>query len=1014
MKVRYLHPIAIIVISVLAMACQNHEGGDSDSKKLSASAHKSPVLPVDALSTFELPPGFKIELLAAEPLISDPVDMEIDENGLLYVVEMHGYPLDKSGTGVIRLLSDTSGDGQMDKSVVFADGLTLPTSIMRWKKGLLITDAPNVFYFEDTTGDGKTDIRDTMLTGFALSNPQHNLNSPLYNIDNWIYLAHEGTVSTQTYEKEFGDEGTEIYYPNKPNGPHLAKNASGRSVRFRPDQHLLEETSSKTQFGHAFDSWGRHMLVSNAHHIIHEVIGAKYLKRNKNLLVSNATHLLSDHADAAEVFPITKNPQNQLLTDIGVITSACGITSYQGSAFPPPYDSACFVAEPVSNLVHVDKLKDTGATFVASRILARKEFLASTDSWFRPVNMYVGPDGGIYVVDYYRQIIEHPEWMGEEVVKSGELYNGHDRGRIYRITPTNAKAADWTKGLSLGTATNEQLVEYLSHPNIWWRLNAQRLLIDRNEKSITPAIVKMLQNRGAPFGRLHALWTLEGLQTLTPELIVVALHDPVAGVRENAIRLAELQLHSKIVTDALLALQDDPDAKVRFQLLCTIGSVDDARALAVRNKLLFRDINDPWVQTAALSGSSLQTMSLLNTVLDSFRKEVPAYGSMVRRLAAMLASDTKSPAVRELIQTSIGAQKSEWQAPLLEGLAAGLRNQKGVTASTREQEMLIRMFFEHSSPTVSNASLLLLKAIKLPDKASMKQAIQKAVSIAVDQKQPEQKRVQAIQFITLDDPAHYRDTLQRLIAPHEQASIQVASIRTLSTINDITLSRYLLQHWPELSPGVQDEAMNAFLKDTTRIALLLDAIQNGKVQPGAVGWQRSVRLMDHSNIPLRTKARKLLSQTDEERLAVTKHYQQALTLEGDPAKGKQVYAKNCGICHQVRGKSGNNFGPDLGSVHNWSRDAIMVNILAPNLSISSGYSMWEVQQKNGESFQGIIASETATAITLKNQAMEQKTVNRSDIASLKAINISAMPTGLEKQINQQQMADLLAFLKEVK
>ncbi|HET9279267.1 MAG TPA: PVC-type heme-binding CxxCH protein, partial [Flavitalea sp.] len=933
--------------------------------------------------------------------------------GRLYVVEMHGYPLDKSGTGVIRLLSDTTGDGQMDKSIVFADGLTLPSSIMRWKQGVLITDAPNVLYFADTTGDGRTDIRDTMLTGFALSNPQHNLNSPVYNIDNWIYLAHEGTVGTETYEKEFGDEGTEIYYPGKVNGPRLARNASGRSVRFRPDQYLLEETSSKTQFGHAFDSWGRHFLVSNANHIIQEVVAANYLKRNPNLLVSDATHSLSDHANAAEVFPITRNPQNQLLTDIGVITSACGITSYQGSAFPSPYDSACFVAEPVSNLVHVDKLKDAGATFVANRILPNKEFLASTDAWFRPVNMYTGPDGALYVVDYYRQIIEHPEWMGEEVIKSGALYNGHDKGRIYRITTTNAPPADWTKELSLGKSTNEQLVEYLSHPNIWWRLNAQRLLLDRIDKNIVPSLVKMAQNRGAPFGRLHALWTLEGLQALTPELIVSALKDPVAGVRENAIRLAELHLNSKSVTDTLLELQDDPDAKVRYQLLCAVGSVNNPEALAVRNKLLFRDINDQWIQVAALSGSSLQTMSLLNIVLDSFRTGIPAYGSMVKRLGAMMASDTKSATVHKLIQTATSTQNSEWQAPLLEGLAQGLKNQKGSTASKTDQDVLVKTFFDHPSPAVSNASLSLLKAMELPDKVSKKQAIQKAVSIAVDQKQPEQKRVQAIQFISLDNPALYRDTLHGLIVPREPASIQSASIRTLNIINDTSLSLYLLQQWAALSPGVQDEAMNTFLKDTTRIALLLDAMEKGKVQPGAVGWQRSVRLMNHSNIPLRTRARKLLSQTDQERLAVNKEYQQALTLEGDPAKGKRVYMKNCGICHQVRGQSGNNFGPDLGSIHNWSRDAIMVNILAPNLSISSGYAMWEVQQKNGDTFQGIISSETPTAITLKNQSLEQRTITRADITSLKAINISAMPTGLEKQITQQQMADLLAFLKQV-
>jgi putative membrane-bound dehydrogenase-like protein len=197
---------------VLLMSCQNNPESSSTGVKAE-----------EALSTFELEPGFKIELLAAEPFISDPVDMEIDEYGRLYVVEMHGYPLDKTGSGVIKLLEDTNGDGRMDKSTVFADGLVLPNSIMRWKKGLLVTDAPNVFYFEDTNADGKADIKDTLLTGFALSNPQHNLNSPVLGMDNWIYLGHEGAVSTQTYQKEFGDPGTEIYFPAQPDSPRLAK-----------------------------------------------------------------------------------------------------------------------------------------------------------------------------------------------------------------------------------------------------------------------------------------------------------------------------------------------------------------------------------------------------------------------------------------------------------------------------------------------------------------------------------------------------------------------------------------------------------------------------------------------------------------------------------------------------------------------------------------------------------------------------------------------------------------------
>ncbi len=309
---RQLHVLFMIVL-VIMMSCNNN----TDTNK-SATSHRinSATLAENALSTFELEPGFKIELLAAEPLISDPVDMEIDEYGRVYVVEMHGYPLDKSGTGKIKLLTDTNSDGRIDKSTVFADGLVLPNSIMRWKKGLIVTDAPAVMYLEDTNNDGLADVKDTLLTGFALSNPQHNLNSPVLGIDNWIYLGHEGAVTTQTYRKEFGDPGTEIYFPKQPKDPRLPPNASGRSVRFRPDEYELETTSSNTQFGHSFDTWGHHFLVENWNHIIQEVIAAPYLKRNPDLLVSEATQSLSDHSNAAEVFPITKNPERQLLTDV--------------------------------------------------------------------------------------------------------------------------------------------------------------------------------------------------------------------------------------------------------------------------------------------------------------------------------------------------------------------------------------------------------------------------------------------------------------------------------------------------------------------------------------------------------------------------------------------------------------------------------------------------------------------------------------------------------------------------
>ncbi len=973
-----------------------------------------------ALSTFEIAPGFKIELLAAEPLLGDPVDMEIDEYGRLYVVEMFGYPLDKRGTGQVKLLTDSDGDGKMDKSTVFADGFVLPNSVMRWKNGVLVTDAPYVLYLEDSDGDGKAEIRDTLLTGFALSNPQHNLNSPVLGVDNWIYLAHEGAVSTDTYAKEFGDPGDDIYFPGHPKSPRLGRNADGRSVRFRPDQLELEETATSTQFGQSFDAWGHHFLVRNSEHILQEVLAATYLSRNPNLLISDASEIVSDHGNAAEVFPITQNPEHQLLTDVGAITSACGITSYLGGAFPPPYDgNITFVAEPVSNLVHVDQLKDDGATFIASRFEPHKEFLASTDFRFRPVNMYVGPDGALYVVDFYRQIIEHPEWMGEEVVKSGELYNDSDKGRIYRITATGAKPADWTKGLKLGNDTNEQLVEKLASPNAWWRQNAQRLLVDRASKQAVPALNKMAINTSAPLGRLHALWTLEGIGELKPELIQQALKDSVAGIRENAIKLAELHLTaSPDLVKALLPLQTDINAKVRFQLLCTLGSIKTPQAAEARHKLLFKDISDKWVQFAALSASSSQTAPLLKDVIDHFQKDVPAYASLIERLTTMVGASGEPGPIHQLIQKASQAGPEDqryWQAPILEGLAEGMKTKKQSTSVFgMEENKLIQVFFDHPSSQVRKAALGLLKVIGIRNEHQAKLAIERAVKIAGDSKQADDKRAESIDFIALRNATPHAALLKKLIDPHEELSIQLAALRTLSSIPDTTVCAYVLQQWTVLTPEIRDAAIGTFLVDhnPARNVLLLDALESGKIQATSLSWGQKVGLMNQRDVKLRDRSRAILTKNIDKE--VNKAYQRAMDLKGDVINGKAIYEQSCALCHQLRGKMGVTLGPDLATIHNWSPDAIMSNILAPNLSISSGFDLWEVELKNGETAQGIIAAETPAAITIRNVGSVEKTINRNGIKSLKALNMSIMPTGLEKQIDLQQMADLLAFLKQNK
>lgn len=971
----------------------------------------------DALATMQVPEGFKIEMIAAEPLITSPVDMEIDEYGRMYVVEMHGYPLDKSGSGNIVMLSDSNGDGIMDKRTLFKEGLILPTGILRWKKGFLITDSPNIYYLEDSDNDGKADIMDTVLTGFALTNPQHNLNNPVYGLDNWVYAAHEGVVRSRDYIQEFGDEGTEIYYTSNPSSVRLPQNASGRSVRFRPDKFLLEELASRCQFGHAFNQWGHWFGCNNSDQGYQEIIAQRYLTRNPQLPPTNPDHSMSDHLNAPEVFPTTTNPDRQILTDIGTMTSGSGLTVYLANDFPAPYNTgATFIAEPVSNLVHVDVLRDSSLSYVAGRVFPNKEFLTSTDAWSRPVNMYVGPDGALYVLDYYRRVIESPEWMSEEAIKAGNLYDGIDKGRIYRISTTDGRKADWTKGLQLGDATGETLVKELANANAWWRINAQRLLVDRADRNNIPALLQMAAQQQSDMGRLHALWTLEGMGALTPDAIKKALQDSVAGIRENAIKLAELHLkdHPELA-DALLTLKNDTNEKLRFQLLLTLGFIDSAPAAEARNNLLFRDLNNKWFQIAALSASSLQADGLLNLLLTKYQKDIPAYSSMTQRITAMITASADESTVHKLIQKSLApAKQYPWQSVLLKGIAQGLRGRKHKPEITDAvQQQLINTFFDHPAEEFRKAALQVLQVTKISDDAMRASAVNKALAIIKNPQIPDAQRADAIDFLKIDDPSAHLAVLEQLVtAPQEQPVVKLAAIRVMNAIPSTAASEFLAGQWSQFTTEIRDAAVNVFMADTSRMRVLIKSMEAGKVPTNSVSFITSVQLMQLADENLRNLARKLFTKNAEEAKKINKEYQAALDLKGDAEEGRTVFMQNCALCHQMKGQMGVAFGPDLSTIHNWKREDILANILDPNLSIMAGYDLWEIQLTNGESAQGIIATETATAITIKNVGNFERTINRQDITSLKSLSISAMPTGLQKNISKEQMADLIAFLRQ--
>jgi putative membrane-bound dehydrogenase-like protein len=977
-----------------------------------------PYSPEASLQTMRIEKGFRIDLFASEPEIADPVAMEFDENGRIFVVEMPGYPLDTGPTGRVKLLEDTDGDGRLDRTTIFADSLVLPTGVMRWKKGILVTAAPDVWYLEDANGDGRADVRRKILTGFAFTNPQHTVNSPVYGLDNWIYLAHEGSTRAIIFKDKFGDQGSEIRFPDRSDGPTVK--VERRGVRFRPDTFQLEALAGHSQFGHTFDEWGHYFTVSNENHVRHEVIAARYLQRNPVLLLGSAMRNVSDHGAAAKVFPITDRPRVEMLTGVGQFTAACSLTFYLGGAFPPELGQVSFVAEPAHNLVHRDVWSEAGASYLAKRAQEGVEFLASTDSWFRPVNFTIGPDGAIYLVDYYRGRIEHPEWTADSSQQhnhdhSEAAYQGSSKGRIYRIVPDSLPPLPLPGKIRLGEASDQELVKQLENPNAWHRRTAQRLLVDRQNPSSAELLVRLFHESPSSVGRLHALWTLEGLGKLDTALIAKALADSEPGARENAIRLAEPRLaNSPALAEKLLAMSEDQSPKVQFQLLCTLGFLDSPKSRALQNRLLLKNIEDEWMQVAVLSASPARARELFEMAVSPKAgltgEQTDGRAAFLRQVCAVVGArdEVEIKAVLKTVARHRQAEAEWWRAASLEGLAQGAAGNRSDAAFKGSQDLLLDLF-QSSAAGVRRSSLPLLKITGLPKSLATAKALQQALATAADRSSPAEERADAVTLLALAGPESQISVFEKLIDPREPDLVQMAAVRALGQIKGNEVGAFLLKQWKTMTPPIRSAAGDAMLGEKGRVSLMLEAIKNEDLPAWTLSFRQKRGLLMHEDPELRRIARALLEERADERAQVLKRYEAALNLNGDAARGEQVFKNACSKCH-VKNGVGVEVGPDLGTVRNRAASLLLVDILMPSKSIAQQYETYVVERKSGGVIDGILRSETPQTIVLYREEGEKIVISRKDIQYMYVTSLSGMPPDLEKQVDLQQMADLLKFL----
>ncbi|HMC90222.1 MAG TPA: HEAT repeat domain-containing protein, partial [Gemmataceae bacterium] len=655
-----------------------------------------------------------------------------------------------------------------------------------------------------------------------------------------------------------------------------------------------------------------------------------------------------------------------------------------------------FVCDPANNLIHRDILVPHGATFIAKRDDTGREFMASTDNWFRPAFLTLGPDGALYVADFYREIIETPLSLPDDFRRTLNL-DTCGKGRIWRIVPEGPQQP--RKKPALSKASVAELVHHLADANSWWRLTAQRLLVERQDRAAVPALAKLAETAVSPRGRAHALWTLHGLKTLDESLIKKALKDSDAHVREQALRLAEGKLTASAdLRSAVTALADDAAPRVRFQLAFTLGEVNSPESVGALAKIARHDGGDPWTQTAILSSCRASAPALLETLAQGkeftdWSKPPPA--QLFRRLAALVGtrgSDTDLAKALALVVPKKTCPQT-WQVAVLEGLGQGLQNSDRSLSRLWEQP-----------PTALQETM---------DKVHP--LFQMFALVVKDSKAELPARLAAAQTLGYGPDATAITALQELLAPQNPAELQLAGIRALSLHENPKIADLLLASWSSHSPAVRREVVEAIFARSERLPVLLKAMREKKVLAGQLEPFRLQQLRKLPNRQLRAEAAALLAgEVAADRQKIIESYRSALTLKADAATGKTVFKRTCSTCHRLE-NVGTEVGPDLlSALRTKTRDGLLIDIFDPSREVDPRYINYIVTTKAGRVFTGMIAAETASSITLRRAEKAEDTILRTQIEEIQATAKSLMPENLETQLNKQDSADLIAYLLAVR
>jgi putative membrane-bound dehydrogenase-like protein len=974
----------------LSSAVQGTDSKNSKNKDYSSELPRiAPKEPKDALATFRLAPGFKIELAASEPAIRSPVAIDFDEDGRMYVAEFpeynqHGNPNFKE-RGAIKLLEDTRGTGVFDKVTVFADNIDSPVALACWDGGLFVGSVPHIYYLKDTKGTGKADVRKIIYTGFARDKAGESmLNSFRWGLDNRFHVSTSGAGGNVKLAEA---KDAKVF------------NVRGHGFLFDPRSLKFELVAGSAQHGMSMDDWGRKFTCDNSNPCHLLMYDGRYLLKNPYVQAPPPLLNIYGANQASYLKRISPNEPWRVVrtrlrlqgvvpgpTETGLpsghFTGTTGVTVYRGNAFPPEQRGTLFVGEVANNLVYHAKLEPKGVGLVASRVEKDMEFLASTDNWFRPAQFANAPDGTLCVIDHYREIIETVESIPPVILKHLHVESGVDRGRIWRVVPDGFKRPTQPR---LSKATTAELVKLLEHLNGWHRDTASRLLYQKQDVSAVPLLQKLAKESRSALGRAHALYALDGLKALEARHVLPALRDEEPRVREHALRLSERFQSEVAIRAQMHKMVDDSDLLVRYQLAFSLGFVEGEAATNSLHRLALKDGKDQWMRLAILTSAHGRRGEMFRLFAGDEKLCQSTDGKlMLNALAVQIGAANQANEVADFLTTME-------RLPAAEGRDLMVSLMSKLPAKARER--------------VKNAG----KSGDL-----FKELLGEALKTSSDEKKTVPERVAAVRTLGLAEFAQVRPLFTDLLKYRQPQAVQKAALESLVRFEQGGVPEVVIEAWPRLSPQVRATAAETLFARSAWINAFLDAVENGTIKSGEIDPARIKLLQVSADAKIRARSEKLFASLQlSRRKDVVDAYQKSLTLKGDAKNGKEIFKKNCAACHRLEGV-GEQIGAELKAIQDRGADFILLNILDPNREVLPKFITYYVQTDSGRTITGMILAETATSITIRKPDGTNETILRVNIDELRSTGMSFMPEGLEKMINHQEMADVISYLMSVR